>query len=235
MATKRIIPDNDFGEITIRTYRLARNITMRTKPDGLYVTVPPHFRTNKILSVIENYREKLLEKWERIQPQPLDLSFSIEAPCFRLKLEQGKWKCFTIRNSNDEIVIYCPPNIDFTNESIQKLLKAAIKRAIKRRAEEYLPQVLKTWADRYQLFYKQVKISQSRSRWGSCSTTKRINLSCYLMLLPPHLMDYVILHELAHLKEMNHSTNFWDLLNNMIDGQAKQLRKELREFKLPLL
>ena len=89
MATKRIIPDKDFGEIIIRTHRLARNITMRTKPNGLYVTVPPLCRTNKILSVIDNYRKDLLEKWKRIEPQPLNLNFSIEAPCFRLKVKEG--------------------------------------------------------------------------------------------------------------------------------------------------
>ena len=54
------------------------------------------------------------------------------------------------------------------------------------------------------------------------------------MLLPPHLMDYVLLHELAHLKEMNHGTDFWRLLDSMTNGQAKQLRKELRAFKLPI-
>lgn len=234
MATKRIITDKDFGEIIIRTHRLARNITMRTKPNGLYVTVPPLCRTNKILSVIDNYRKDLLEKWKRIEPQPLNLNFSIEAPCFRLKVKEGNWKYFTIRFIDDETVIYCPPQIDFTEESVQKLLKNAIKRALRRKANEYLPLLLRTWAERYQLSFKQVKITQSKSRWGSCSTTQKINLSCYLMLLPPHLMDYVLLHELAHLKEMNHGTDFWRLLDSMTNGQAKQLRKELRAFKLPI-
>lgn len=48
------------------------------------------------------------------------------------------------------------------------------------------------------------------------------------MLLPAHLMDYVILHELAHTREMNHGPKFWELLNQLTDGKALALRKELR-------
>lgn len=234
MATKRIIPDTDFGQIIIRTHRLARNITMRTKEDGLHVIVPPLTRTAKILEVIENFRPQLLESWKKKARKAFDLNFSIDTPCFRLRVTSGKWKQFTVRIHEEETIIYCPPQTNFTEEKVQNLLKNAIIRALKRRAGDYLPILLKTLADRYNLTFKRVKITGSRSRWGSCSAIKSINLSCYLMLLPPHLMDYVMLHELAHTREMNHGPHFWELLNEMTEGQAKNLRKELREYPLPL-
>lgn len=81
MATKRIIPDDDFGQIIIRTRITARNISMRTKADGLHVTVPPRCLTSKILEVVEEYRPRLLEKWQKAVSQPLDLNFRIDAPC----------------------------------------------------------------------------------------------------------------------------------------------------------
>ena len=94
MATKRVIPDTDFGQIIIRTRITARNISMRTKADGLHITVPPYCLTSKIMSVVEEYRSRLLEKWEKVVPQPLDLNFRIDTLCFRLHLEQGRFSRF---------------------------------------------------------------------------------------------------------------------------------------------
>ena len=63
------------------------------------------------------------------------------------------------------------------------------------------------------------------------SAQGNINLSYYLVLLPKHLIDYVLLHELAHTREMNHGERFWDLLDRMTDGKAQALRAELRKYQ----
>ena len=231
MATKRVVPDKDFGQIIIRTRITARNISMRTKPDGLHVTVPPRCLTSKIMAVIEEYRPKLLEKWQKSAEQPLDLNFRIDAPCFRLHLEEGRFSRFTLRINEEDITICCPPRTDFAQKSVQDLLRNAIIRALKKSAQTYLPPLLSELADHYGFKYKKVKITGSKSRWGSCSATGSINLSCYLMLLPPHLMDYVLLHELTHTKEMNHGPKFWEILNDLTEGKAKTLRAELKQFR----
>ena len=231
MATKRVVPDKDFGQIIIRTRITARNISMRTKPDGLHVTVPPRCLTSRIMAVIEEYRPKLLEKWQKSAEQPLDLNFRIDAPCFRLHLEEGRFSRFTLRINEEDITICCPPRTDFAQKSVQDLLRNAIIRALKKSAQTYLPPLLSELADHYGFKYKKVKITGSKSRWGSCSATGSINLSCYLMLLPPHLMDYVLLHELTHTKEMNHGPKFWEILNDLTEGKAKTLRAELKQFR----
>ena len=231
MATKRVVPDKDFGQIIIRTRITARNISMRTKPDGLHVTVPPRCLTSKIMAVIEEYRPKLLEKWQKSAEQPLDLNFRIDAPCFRLHLEEGRFSRFTLRINEEDITICCPPRTDFAQKSVQDLLRNAIIRALKKSAQTYLPPLLSELANHYGFKYKKVKITGSKSRWGSCSSTGSINLSCYLMLLPPHLMDYVLLHELTHTKEMNHGPKFWEILNDLTEGKAKTLRAELKQFR----
>lgn len=230
MATKRIISDKEFGKIIIRTHRLARNISMRVKPDGLYLTVPPYSKTEYVMEVIGQYRFRLLESYKKIEKPRINFDFSIQTECFRLTLEPGKVHCFTVRQTDDGMKIYCPSDTDFSNEGVQKLVRSAIVRAMKRSAEAYLPELLKMWSDRVGLPYKKVRINAARSRWGSCTASRTINLSCYLMLVPAHLMDYVILHELAHTREMNHGPQFWELLNDMTDGLALQLRKELRNY-----
>lgn len=231
MATKRVITDKDFGQIIIRTRTTARNISMRTKPDGLHVTVPPYSLTSKVLSAIEEFRPRLLENWQKVAPQALDLNFRIDAPCFRLHLEQGNLSRFMIRTTEEDITILCPRNVDFTQESVHKLLQNAIIRALKKSAQTYLPPLLNELAEHYDFKYKKVKITGSKSRWGSCSAARNINLSCYLMLLPPHLMDYVLLHELTHTREMNHGPKFWEILDDLTEGRAKSLRAELRGFR----
>ena len=228
ISKKQIISDKDFGKIHFVVRRSARNITMRVKEDGLHVTTPPYRSITALLEAIAPFRERLRNVCSEVKPKPFDLNFSIEAECFRLKLETSPLKNFTVSMRDETVVIACPAHADFTTDRVQTLVKNAVMRAMRKKAEEYLPPLVQYWSSLFDLPYNKVTISKARSRWGSCSSKRDISLSFYLMLLPAHLMDYVILHELAHSREMNHGPKFWELLNQLTDGKALALRKELR-------
>ena len=228
ISKKQIISDKDFGKIHFVVRRSARNITMRVKEDGLHVTTPPYRSITALLEAIAPFRERLRNFCSEVKPKPFDLNFSIEAECFRLKLETSPLKNFTVSMRDETVVIACPAHADFTTDRVQTLVKNAVMRAMRKKAEEYLPPLVQYWSSLFDLPYNKVTISKARSRWGSCSSKRDISLSFYLMLLPAHLMDYVILHELAHTREMNHGPKFWELLNQLTDGKALALRKELR-------
>ena len=228
ISKKQIISDKDFGKIHFVVRRSARNITMRVKEDGLHVTTPPYRSITALLEAIAPFRERLRNVCSEVKPKPFDLNFSIEAECFRLKLETSPLKNFTVSMRDETVVIACPAHADFTTDRVQTLVKNAVMRAMRKKAEEYLPPLVQYWSSLIDLPYNKVTISKARSRWGSCSSKRDISLSFYLMLLPAHLMDYVILHELAHTREMNHGPKFWELLNQLTDGKALALRKELR-------
>lgn len=228
ISKKQIISDKDFGKIHFLVRRSARNITMRVKEDGLHVTTPPYRSITALLEAIAPFRERLRNVCSEVKPKPFDLNFSIEAECFRLKLETSPLKNFTVSMRDETVVIACPAHADFTTDRVQTLVKNAVMRAMRKKAEEYLPPLVQYWSSLFDLPYNKVTISKARSRWGSCSSKRDISLSFYLMLLPAHLMDYVILHELAHTREMNHGPKFWELLNQLTDGKALALRKELR-------
>ncbi|WP_462357255.1 M48 family metallopeptidase [Phocaeicola coprocola] len=228
MSKKQIISDKDFGKIHFVVRRSARNITMRVKEDGLHITTPPYRSITALLEAIAPFRERLRNVCSEVKPKPFDLNFSIEAECFRLKLETSPLKNFTVSMRDETVVIACPAHADFTTDRVQTLVKNAVMRAMRKKAEEYLPPLVQYWSSLFDLPYNKVTISKARSRWGSCSSKRDISLSFYLMLLPAHLMDYVILHELAHTREMNHGPEFWELLNQLTDGKALALRKELR-------
>lgn len=81
----------------------------------------------------------------------------------------------------------------------------------------------------YTFSFKNISVRDQKSRWGSCSSRGNLNFNYRLSLLPPELADYIIVHELCHLKEMNHSRNFWQLVAKAVPNY-KQLKKELKKI-----
>ena len=78
------------------------------------------------------------------------------------------------------------------------------------------------------LEHGEVKINSAKTRWGSCNRKGNINFTYRLLFVPEEVIDYVVVHELAHLKEMNHSAGFWSVVEQtMPDYKAR--RKKLRE------
>ncbi|MBR4293672.1 MAG: M48 family metallopeptidase, partial [Bacteroidaceae bacterium] len=103
--------------------------------------------------------------------------------------------------------------------------------ALRNIAQRELPSRLKELADKHGFQYTRVTLRDSHTRWGSCSNRASISLSIYLQLLPQHLIDYVLLHELCHTMELNHGERFWALMNRVTGGKAKSLREKLKEHR----
>ena len=74
-----------------------------------------------------------------------------------------------------------------------------------------------------------LRLSNARSEWGSCNARGEIRLNWRLVQLPPHLAEYVVAHEVAHLVELNHSLRFWALVETLLPGHAA-LRRELEDW-----
>ncbi|MCA9365610.1 M48 family metallopeptidase [Candidatus Kaiserbacteria bacterium] len=79
-------------------------------------------------------------------------------------------------------------------------------------ARELVLTRLNQWNQFYGLEWNRVAIRNQKTCWGSCTSLKNLNFSYRLLFLPPHLQDYIIVHELCHLSELNHSPAFWDLV-----------------------
>jgi predicted metal-dependent hydrolase len=119
---------------------------------------------------------------------------------------------------------------DLGNSLVQKKALDASEKALRIEAEHLLPIRLKSLAKQYGFEYKNVQIRKLVARWGSCSSTKTITLSYYLIQLPWHLIDYVIIHELIHTKHMHHGKEFWDDFKNIMPN-ARSLQKDIRKYK----
>lgn len=110
--------------------------------------------------------------------------------------------------------------------------KAVPDEDLRAEAKAWLVPRLATLAAEHGFSYNKVFIKNNVSNWGSCSTKGNINLNMQLMRLPEELRDYVILHELCHLKQLNHGPEFHALLNNLCEGREKELRRQLRQYHI---
>ena len=115
------------------------------------------------------------------------------------------------------------------------LLRKVLGKWLKHKAEQVIPKRLENLAERHGFHFNRVTIRGQKTRWGSCSSQKNINLNYKLLFLEAAVVDYVLIHELCHTIEMNHSRRFWDLVADC-DANYKQHDKLLNAFSrtLPL-
>ncbi len=98
-------------------------------------------------------------------------------------------------------------------------------------ARERLIQRLNHLAEKYGFRYNRVFIRDQKARWGSCSSKNNISLSIRLAGLPAELMDYVILHELVHTRQKDHSRDFWAQMDKLV-GDGRHLARRMRTYSL---
>ena len=110
------------------------------------------------------------------------------------------------RVTDSEIALYLPDSGD------DAAARAAIQSALSRRALARIREQLNTYAPRIGVSYGRVAIRDQRSRWGSCSAKGNLNFNWKLIMAPPEALTYVVIHELCHRIEFNHSPRFWALV-----------------------
>lgn len=102
-----------------------------------------------------------------------------------------------------------------TNEEIKKLADKAL---------QHIPKRVSYFAKHIGVTYGKITIRNQKTRWGSCSSKGNLNFNCLLMLTPPEVIDYVVVHELCHRKEMNHSGAFWAEVEKVLPDYKEQVK-----------
>ena len=148
----------------------------------------------------------------------------------RARLNDRELKGITVKSNSIRVrgreLCLKPLNGQISGEELEE----AIWRAILPPAREYLAERTRMLAAGHGISIEGIRVRRMRTRWGSCSSRNRINLNSWLVMIPEHLSDYVILHELAHTRHRNHGTQFWSLVDQMTGGQSALLRKELHTY-----
>lgn len=132
----------------------------------------------------------------------------------RMVISKSKWI--------DEHMLKVQSTID-ERSKLEKITFEQVKE-LADQAVEYIPKKVKYYAEKENFVYNKITIKNLVSRWGSCSTKGNLNFNCLLMLMPDYVIDYIVVHELCHLREMNHSEKFWaEVEKIMPDYQRAEL------------
>ena len=207
----------------------ARRIILRSRPDGIHITIPLFATKHDIEKALDECAPRLLQNRPPERAE-IDRRFRIESENFTFYIEEHTVDVFQLKYNGKEAMLLCPAGTDYHN--MQEWLRKAVTIAMAHRAKELLPTRLNSLATEKGFKYSGCNVRNVHSRWGSCNTKGNISLSIYLVLLPDELIDYVLLHELCHTVEMNHSEKFWALMDRVTaPAKAKELRRRLKAHK----
>lgn len=242
MPTEKVVKHPVIGEYRIIKRAHSRNIRLSiNESKGVQITIPLYTSFNKASIFLESniewvvkYLNRAKEKKTR-QTLYLNNNLTIKLLNGQINFIQNNslapYKSnISIKTSKREDInltywlITFPKGIEATSitPSIISILRDA--------AKEYLPNRTKYLASKYKFSYNKLFLKNNKSNWGSCSSLNNINLNIHLMRLPSELCDFIILHELTHLKHRNHSKEFHIHLNHLCNGQERELSKKIKQF-----
>lgn len=230
MAYKQFQID-EIGLVTVYKRRGTKRIKLSVDHDGnIKLSMPTWLPYKTGLSYADSKRDWLAEQLKHRSPITLRHGQSIGSK-YRLTFElyEGVGVRSRILASNDIRVQY-PTDFEPNDPAVQAVAEKACVRALRTDAETLLPVRLRQLAERYDLRYRSFSVRQLKGRWGSCDQAGHITINLFVMQLPTPLLEYVLLHELAHTEYLDHSSNFWAVLMRL-DPLAKEHRKQLRSYR----
>lgn len=203
--------DAEFDEIIVHKRMGTRHVRIRIGTDGkLVVTAPRYTPLIYIKQVVNSSREDLRKMvahtgsdQQYLEGQQVGKSHVLRTVKTSMVREPS------VKVERQTLVVYLPAESALTDKPVQRLVRDEVIKILRREAKAYLPRRLKFLANEHGFSYERVRFSHSSGRWGSCSSNGTISLNIALMKLPHELIDYVLIHELSHTREMNHSAAFW--------------------------
>lgn len=230
----KTIQINGVGDVTIKKSSRARRLILKISQTGEPQVTIPSFSP---YIVGEQFAKAHADWFRQNMPQVQKVVINegkVIGWKYQVNFEPAQIKAVTSRVGKDRILVKYPAQLSIEDEVVQKEARKACTRALRRLAEVTLPPLLHNKAVQFGYNYKEVRVKAVKTRWGSCSSNRVINLSIWLMQLPDELVEYVICHELTHLNHMHHGPDFWAELAAMIPDHKKR-RAAIKQYRPTLL
>jgi hypothetical protein len=183
----------------------ARRYVLRLRPDGVVrVTIPARGTRREAVAVIERHRDWLERQWRlRAAAQQASRHWQHGTRIYY----RGREVPLSVAPRADGVEVRFGDQVLTASDAGE--VREAVERHLRAVAERELEPRLRQLAARHGLEVRGVTIRSQRTRWGSCSRQGRVSLNWRLVQMPPFVSDYILLHELMHLKQANHSRRFW--------------------------
>lgn len=219
------IDDDEFGRITVRKSAQSRSMKATVAPNGmLRLSVPSYAPIFMVKRMVHSSRTEL-RKLLHAKPKLIITDGMSIGKSHTLIAKQGAE--LSVSRHALQIIITMPTGSSLNDDRAMQLLRPQIISALRREAKAHLPHRIEHLAHRHGFDFSSLRFTHASSRWGSCNSKKAISLNIALMNLPYELIDYVLIHELAHTKQLNHSEKFWAEVAR-VDPEYRQHRNELK-------
>lgn len=221
--------------LVIRTKRNRYVRLTVTMGKGLRVSTPPRFPMHELPAIIHSRKDWIVEKlveFARLQKKIPRQRFRNGSTimflgrAYRLTLVPTPFTRPHVRLNGSDIEISIPQALH--NEHREEYIKNVITAWYRLQASKIVRPRVATWATLMKLKPGKVTIKKAKTRWASCSEQGNLNFNLRLVMVPPSVMDYVIIHELAHLRELNHSERYWKIVDRYCP-RRKRIQEWLKE------
>ena len=216
---------------TLKRSNRRRSIGLRIDDRGLIVSVPWRVSEKWLHSVLQDKAHWVVEKlgnWQTRKPLEMCWADGEAVPylgeLLTLRVAQGLFSTPPLRRRGELWVF-------IANDAGEAQIERAVEQWYRHEAEQLFAERVAHYAALLDVAPRAVRLSAAKTQWGCCTARGSVRLNQQLVRLPLHLVDYVVVHELAHLREMNHSAAFWEVVGSVCPEYSK-LRRELREVAL---
>ena len=224
------IVDKEFGEIKIRKNKLARSVKLSVGVDGsLRASIPYYSPEFAVRRLVNGNRDEIRKMLATHNAKNSYQDGDLIGKTHTLFLRKFSGEEIKISNGGNQILVQIPQELAFENPLVQSEIRKTVSKILRKQAKAYLPRRIDFLAEKYGFNFKKLRFSHTGTRWGSCSSSGTISLNIALMNLPHHLIDYVIIRELCHTRQMNHSSKFWQEVEKYCPDYKKYVQ-EIKQF-----
>ncbi len=236
VGKRKAVLDGQAISYTVKRSLKVKRIRLEVRGEtGLTVVIPKSYKLTQLPSLLKEKKRWILNKLVRYgHVSPLSTEKAIKSgdtipylgQDLKIVIRQNHGEADSVKLEQTRLLV----NLKSVNSNLNLVLEGWYRQ----QAERFIRERAEELSARMGVTYGRLSIRGAKTRWGSCSHKANVNFNWKLMMAPKPVIDYIIIHELAHLKEMNHTEKFWQVVAGYCPGWRNH-RRWLKDFQPELV